>query len=199
MIAKGETAALRHTTKGRERILVALSWDEREGKITFMDKLRGTNQQHDLDLACFIYDDQGTYIDFVGAMAQDSVDSTGAIYHSGDDATGEGLGDDESISVELAGLPHDIKDIIFVVEIRSDHTFSEINNPTARVADGASDTALLDINIARTAEAQKRKACVLARLTRHDRSPTGWNLHHIDEYPDLAEISDWGSYLTRYI
>lgn len=195
MIAKGQTAHLLHTTKGRERILVALSWDEREGKITLMDKLRGNNQQHDLDLACFVYDDKGTYIDFVGAMAQDAVDSTGAIYHSGDDATGEGLGDDESISVELAGLPRDTNDIIFVVEIRSDHNFSEINNPTARIADGATDNHLLDINIS----GGTGKACVLARLTRHDRSPTGWALHHIDEYPDLADISDWGSYLTRYI
>lgn len=195
MIAKGQTSPLLHTTTGRERILVALNWDERTGKITLMDKLRGTNQQHDLDLACFVYDDQGTYIDFVGAMAQDAVDSTGAIYHSGDDATGEGLSDDEYISVELAGLPLTTKDIVFVAEIRSDHNFSEINNPTARVADGAANAPLLNITI----QGGEAKACVLARITRSDRSASGWSLHHIDEYPDLADISDWGSHLTRYI
>lgn len=198
MIDKGKTAPLLHTVKGRERILVALNWDERGDKITMMDKLRGTNQQHDLDIACFVFDDQGTYIDFVGAMAQDAMDSTGAIYHSGDDTTGEGLADDESISVELGSLPLTTKDIIFIAEIRSDHAFGEIARPSVRIADGATDKNLLRIELGGTGN-ENAHACVVARITRDRKSQTGWSLHHIGDHPDLAGITDWAEHLRRYL
>ena len=188
---------LLHTQKARERIMVAISWDERSDKITIMDKVRGTNQQHDLDLACFVFDADGNYIDFVGSMAQDAMDSTGCIYHSGDDSTGEGLGDDESLSIELAGLPRTTAQLVFVTEIQSDHVFSQVNLPTMRVADGANDKnlATLDMTAAQGADA---KACVMARIFRDRTSETGWSLHLIGDYPDLSQVSDWGSYLPRY-
>lgn len=184
------------TQKARERILVAISWDERSDTITIKDRLRGTNQQHDLDLACFVFDHTGTYIDFVGAMAQDAMDSTGCIYHSGDDATGEGMGDDESISIELAGLPDTTKDLIFVVEIRSDHVFGEIQDPNFRIADGMTDQNLYQHAMKNDPNA---KACILARISRDDRSPTGWTLFPITAYPDLARVTDWGTYLAKYL
>ncbi len=198
MIVKGRASPLLHTAKGRQRIVVAISWDVRAAKTTVIDHLRGTNQQHDLDLSCFVFDRNGEYIDYVGAMAQDAMDQTGAIYHSGDDATGEGDGDDESVSCELAGLPEDTAHLIFVAEIRSDHTFKDIDQPAGRIADGMTDNNLLELSIAAT-EGKDAKACVMARIYRDPASPTGWNLHLIDEYPALPDVSDWGSYLTRYL
>lgn len=192
------TTPLLHTPQGRQRILVAISWDERATKTTVMDRLRGTNQQHDLDVSCFVYDRSGNYIDFVGAMAQDSMDSTGAIYHSGDDATGEGLGDDESISCELSGLPDSTAHIVFVTEIRSNHVFHEIDDPYVRIADGMTDKNLFELHMA-TDRGQDTSACIMARIFRDRASPTGWSLHVIDEYPPLSDVSDWGSYLTRYL
>lgn len=187
------------TVKARNRILAAISWDVRAKKTTMIDHLRGTNQQHDLDLSCFVYNDSGDYIDYVSAMAQDSMDSTGAIYHSGDDATGEGGGDDEAISCELAGLPQDTESLIFVVEIRSDHTFADVAGTTARIADGMTDNNLFELDVAAGTENDGARACVIARIYRDSRSPTGWSYQPIDEYPDLAEVTDWGSYLGRYL
>lgn len=185
------------TPTGRDRVLIALNWDERSDKVTIKDKIRGTNQQHDLDIACFVFNENGEYIDFVGAMAQDAMDSTGCIYHSGDDATGEGISDDETISIELGGLPFDTTDLFFVVEVMSDHGFAEISNPSVRIADGMTDKNLHESSISGSGHAAK--AFVAARISRNDRSPTGWNLHIIEEYPDLSQVSDWGSYLTRYL
>jgi len=198
MIAKGQTSPLLYTVKARERVLVAISWDARASKTTLMDRVRGTDQQYDLDLSCFVFDNTGAYIDFVGSMAQDGMDQTGCIYHSGDDATGEGGGDDESISIELAGLPETTRDIIFVAEIRSDHVFAQIGLPFARIADGMTNKNLFELNMD-APEGQERQACIIARITRDSGSPTGWSLHHIGEYPDLAGISDWAEYLRRYI
>lgn len=194
----GKKAPLLFTPRARQRIVAAISWDVRAKKTTIMDHLRGTNQQHDLDLCCFVYNDSGEYIDFVGSMAQDGMDSTGCIYHSGDDNTGEGATDDESISVELAGLPEDTVNIIFMAEIRSDHKFSDIDGATARVADGMTNKDLFNLEMAETA-GKDTQACVIARIFRDGRSTTGWSIQAIDEYPNLAEVSDWGSYLTRYL
>lgn len=189
---------LLYTQQARHRILVAISWDERSDKAKALQRLTGAHTQHDLDLSCFVYDQDGHYIDYVGSMAQDAVDQTGAIYHSGDDATGEGLGDDESISVELAGLPETTKTIFFVTEIRSAHTFGEVADPRMRLADGMSDEDLATLSMAAPENAGKA-ACVMAVIQRDHTSSTGWTLGIINEYPDLANVSDWGSYLTRYL
>ncbi len=189
---------LLYTQKSRHRVMVAISWDERADKATIVDKLRGTNQQHDLDIACFVFDQDGNYVDFVGAMAQDAMDSTGCIYHSGDDATGAGMGDDESISVELADLPGTTTDLIFVTEIRSDHVFSQVDDPTLRIADGMTDKNLYEYHMT-DPKGANTTACIIARITRDLSSPTGWSLHPIGDYPDLANVSDWGSYLARYL
>jgi stress response protein SCP2 len=189
---------LLYTTKARHRILGAISWDVRAKKTTIMDHLRGTNQQHDLDLSCFVFNDDGEYIDYVSSMAQDSMDSTGSIYHSGDDNTGEGGGDDEAISIELAGLPDDTKTLIFLTEIRSEHTFKDVDGINFRIADGMTNQNLYELNIADGKEADKQ-ACIIAKVYRDFGSLTGWSYAPIEQYPDLAEVTDWGSYLERYL
>ena len=187
------------TTKARHRIIVAISWDDRVAqKEKLMEKLRGGADQHDLDISCFIYDTGGNYIDFVGPMAQDSMDQSGAIYHSGDDATGEGDGDDEFISCELAGVPADVHSLVFVTEIRSNHVFADVVAPAMRIADGMTNDNLYELAMA-TGAGKDTSACVMARVFRDSTSPTGWKLHAIDEYPDLSDVPDWGSYLTRYL
>ncbi len=198
MTVKGSKTPLLYTQKARHRILIAISWDISTQKVTVMDKLRKADQQHDLDISCFVYDTQKNYIDFVGPMAQDSMDQSGAIYHSGDDQTGEGDGDDESISCELAALPEDVAHMIFVVEIRSDHVFADIAATALRVADGMTDKNLYELQIART-DGQHSAACVAVHIYKDNASPTGWGLHIIEDYPDLTEVSDWGSWLTRYL
>ena len=192
------SSPLLHTKSGRERIVVAIRWDERSDKTTIIDTLRGTNQQFDIDLTCFVYDQSGEYIDFVGPMAQDSVGQFGAIYHSGDDATGAGSGDDEFISVELANLPDDTKDIIFVAEIRSNHVFGQIGAPFVRLADGMTDKNLFEHPLTTNTDKDK-KACVMIKIGRDSASPTGWIMQTIGEYPALEEVSDWGYYLVRYL
>lgn len=188
---------LLHTKKSRERIIVAISWDER-AKATIVDTVLRTNQQHDLDVSVFVYNRKKEYIDFVGSMAQDNMDQTGCIYHSGDDAGGAGDLDDEFISVELAGLPADTDHLVFVTEIRSAHTFKEIANPSMRIADGMTNNNLHEMSLTRGSSGDA-SACVMARIYRTNTSETGWGLHIIGEYPKLDDVSDWGSYLTRYL
>ncbi len=198
MIAKGQTAPLLYTQRARHRIMVGISWDARAKKTTIIDRIVGTDQQHDLDLSCFVFDKDGTYIDFIGSMAQDAMDSTGSIYHSGDDDTGAGSGDDESVSCELIGLPETTRHLVFVTEIRSDHVFSQVDEPCYRLVDGTTDKTLFEQTI--TEQGSRDKAAwVMLRIYRDSASPTGWSVHMIDEYPPLSDVPDWAAYLSRYL
>lgn len=196
--ARGEKTPLNHTLKARERILVGLSWDPRADKVKLMNQIIKKDSQHDLDITCYLYNKQGEFIDFVGAEAQDSMDTSGKIYHSGDDMSGEGEGDDETISVELGPLPQDIHGIVFLIEIRSNHTFSDIEAPFARLADGMTDNNLLETPITHD-EATNSNAFVMCSISRNVRSTTGWSLYNISEYPDISQIEDWGIYLAQFV
>lgn len=195
---KGDHTPLLHTLKSRQRVVVGLRWDPREDQAKFMDRFRGTHHQHDLDIVCFVYDHNKDYVDFVGSAMDESMDQSGAIYHSGDDQTGEGGGDDEFITVELAALPDDVSHLVFLVEIRTKHTFADVDSPAARIVDSMTNATLIDVDIA-CAESRDKMAWVFAHLYRDASSPTGWMLHHVGEFPDIAQITDWGAYLKRYL
>jgi len=188
---------LRHKIGGHERITIGLGWDERQDKIGFINRLIKKDSQHDLDIVCYVYDDKGGLLDFVGAEAQDSVGQSGKIYHSGDDMTGAGDGDDEFIHAELANIPKNYHALIFMVEIRSQHDFQDISAPFCRIADSASNENLLyqDIDIER---GRNQFAYVMASIYRSTQSETGWALNFIDDFPNTANINDWGAYLSQY-
>lgn len=198
-IPHGSKAPLNQSLKAKQRIIAGLSWDAREDKVGVVDRVLKSDSQHDLDICCYIYNTSGQFIDFVGAEAQDSMDESGKIYHSGDDMSGEGDGDDERISVELAELPDDIQAVVFMIEIRSNHTFANVEAVSARIVDSFTENDLLNIDINHETGANKN-ACVFAAVTRDNgNSPTGWMLHHIADYPDISQIDDWGEYLKQYI
>ncbi len=194
----GDNAPLDFTMKARHRVVVGLSWDPRIDKAGFFDKLKGDNQQHDLDVICFVYDDQGKYIDYVGAEAQDSMARSGKIYHSGDDMTGEGDGDDEFISLEFADMPPEVYQIIFVVEVRSNHAFEDVDAPEIRVADGMDNKNLFHTFLD-DPEGKSAKACIPLKLYRDMAAETGWSIQNISDYPDITGIEDWAGYLSRYL
>lgn len=196
--AVGDTVPLNHSLKARQRIWVALEWDPNREKPKFFEKLLKKDTSHNLDLTCYIYDNNHEFIDFVGAEAQDSMDETENIYHSGDDSSGEGDGDDERISVELAGLPDSTHGIVFMVEVRSEHMFGQINGPQVRLADSMTNENMLVTPIAGPA-VQNTNAFVFCSIFRSGVSPTGWMLRNISESPDISKIADWGSYLAQFV
>ena len=194
---KGSKSPLLYTQAKRHRVVAGLSWDAREDKVSFVGRIQG-DTQHDLDISAFIYDHEGDFIDIVTAEATDAIDDSGAIYHSGDDQTGEGEGDDEHISVELAGLPDEIQSIIFVIESRSAHTFGHIAEINARIADGMSNSDLLKTDL-NGEDGKDSIGYVFARLYPDDGSESGWMLHFIDEYPNTDDVEEWGAYLKKYL
>jgi len=137
-------------------------------------------------------------LDFVGAEAQDSMDASETIYHSGDDQNGTGDGDDEFISAELARVPKAVHGMVFMVEIQSNHFFTHVNSPVTRIADGYDNANLLEMPI-EGEQAATSQAFVMCAITRNTASPTGWQVHNISDFPDVSKIEDWSVYLAQYI
>ncbi|MCB9991711.1 MAG: TerD family protein [Rhodospirillales bacterium] len=199
MPKKGNAVPLNYTPQARHRIVCGLNWDPMQENIGRAEKLKNMGQNvasFDLDLACVMYNSDGEPVDGVSAKPDETIDSSGKVYHSGDDTSGEGdKVDDEAISVELKDLPDYIHHVIFLAEIQSMHTFDEINNPSMRIADGKTNDDQLISNLSGPA-AQGKTAYVFARISRDG---FAWTLTYIDEYGVSAEIDDWIGYLERYL
>jgi tellurium resistance protein TerD len=75
----------------------------------------GWTTELDLDCSIVLLNNEGTLVDQVFFNQPKSKD--GAIIHSGDNRTGEGSGDDETIEVHLAQVDPDIHSIWVVITI----------------------------------------------------------------------------------
>ena len=62
----------------------------------------------------------------------------GSIVHSGDNRTGEGDGDDESIQVNLEQLPAGVKHLVFTVNSFTGQNFEAVENAYCRIVDEVS-------------------------------------------------------------
>lgn len=64
------------------------------------------------------------------------------VKHSGDNLTGEGDGDDEQITFDLASLPQEVKEIAVVVASYSGETFDQVANAFVRMVNGDDNAEL---------------------------------------------------------
>ncbi len=180
---KGETVPLFYTKQAQHRVMCGLSWDETDGK----------QAAADLDLTCILYDKNARYVADVSSEAIRAIDPSGAVYHSGDDETGAGDGDDETISVELIKLPDHIHHAVFVVDMKTSHTLEQINNPALRIADGMTNQDQLNVKFD---GGGADNAYIFAHLVKRKGI---WMLHYIGQSIDTAEVSDWSEAIRPYL
>ena len=118
-LAKGDGSALR-------RIHMGLGWDAAKGMF-------GRAKAIDLDASCMVFDSNSNLIDSVWFNQLKSND--GSIQHTGDNCTGRGDGDDESIIVDLERLSPNAVTLVFVVNSFTGQNFSKIENASCRLVD----------------------------------------------------------------
>jgi stress response protein SCP2 len=196
-LKKGDIVPLKYSKKARHRVICGLNWDPLEQgpgllqKITAGQRNRDT---YDLDLFCYMFDDDKDFADGVSGKPDETIDDSGNVYHSGDDTSGTGEElDDELVSVELRELPDYITHIVFVAEIQSDHSFADVLNPYIRVADGLTEQDLL---IQDLRDGGDFTACVFARLFKNEGT---WMLHYIGDYKYGFDIVDWIEDVKPYL
>ncbi len=106
--SKGGNVSLSKAAPTMKNVLVGLGWDARSTD----------GQDFDLDASAFLLSQSGKVrsdVDFIFYNNLKSID--GSVTHTGDNRTGEGEGDDESLKIILDMIPGDVDKIVFVVTI----------------------------------------------------------------------------------
>lgn len=136
-LQKGGNVSLSKTDPGLVNALVGLGWDARSTD----------GAAFDLDASVFLVGDSGKVLSdghFVFYNQKTSPD--GSVVHSGDNTTGEGEGDDETISINLPGVDAQIQRIVFAVTIHEaesrNQNFGMVRNAFMRVMNKDSNTEL---------------------------------------------------------
>ena len=106
-LKKGEKFALTANNPGLRNLLVGLGWD--------IAQISG--QTFDLDVSVFMTDANGVTQPERFVFYNNPVSPDGSVRHGGDNRTGQGVGDDEMISIDLALVPADVQKISFTVTI----------------------------------------------------------------------------------
>jgi len=102
----------------------------------------------DMDVSLFMLDKHGqTREDGDFVFYNNMVALEGAVTHNGDSRTGAGEGDDESMTVDLTGVPFDIINLVFVLSIykgfERGHHVDAVHNAFIRVANADTNMEIL--------------------------------------------------------
>ncbi len=107
-LSKGGNVSLSKVDPTLKNVKIGLGWDTRSTD----------GQDFDLDASAFLLTDAGKARgdnDFI--FYNNLKSSDGSVTHTGDNRTGEGEGDDESLIIELNRVPQEVTKIVFVVTI----------------------------------------------------------------------------------
>ncbi|MFF2352277.1 TerD family protein [Kitasatospora sp. NPDC058115] len=137
----------------------------------------GRGRNIDLDASCLAFDAKREKLDTAWFMKLGIFN--GAIAHSGDNLTGEGGGDDESITVHLDGLPAEVCGLVFVVNSFSGQKFTEVKNAYCRLVDAATNQELVRFDLTHS---EARTGVVMCKLVRQFSGE--WVMTAIGEYVD---------------
>lgn len=131
-LSKNQTISLAKSSSAISQIRFGLGWDPAKKKGLF-GKLLGGGDSIDLDASCVLLGSAGNVIDTVWFRQLKSND--GSIQHSGDNRTGEGDGDDETIVANLSRLPSSVEHLVLTVNSFTGQSFNDVENAFCRVVD----------------------------------------------------------------
>jgi tellurium resistance protein TerZ len=117
----------------------------------------------------------------------------GSVTHEGDNQTGSGEGDDESIRVDLARVHGPVDTILFMVSSYMGHSLAWVANAYCRLVDDETDEELARFTLTFSIE---ETGAVLALLRR---TPSGWALHAVGEGVPISVPTQGLAKLTRFV
>ena len=160
-LSKGQKVDLTKGNPGLDSILAGLGWDT--------NRYDG-GHDFDLDVSIFTTNEQGkvdTDTNFV--FYNNPKDAAGSVVYSGDNRTGEGEGDDETVNITLSKVPADVAKISFTVTIHEaqarGQNFGQVSNAYIRIVDTAKNEELLRYDLGEDYSIET--AIVVAELYRH--------------------------------
>ncbi len=125
------------------KFIIGLGWDA---------NATSNGKEFDLDASVFLLNSSGKLVSDQHFIFYNNLKSPdGSVEHTGDNRTGEGDGDDESIIVDMAKLNSEVEQICIVVTIHEAEkdklNFGQVRNSFMRIHDEASksDIAMYEL------------------------------------------------------
>ncbi len=164
-LSKGQRVSLQKTGGGTLRqVRMGLGWDAVKKKGLFGSR----SQSIDLDASALLFDPAGNLVDQVWFRQLRSQD--GSVQHTGDNRTGAGDGDDESIRVNLASVPANVSTLVFTVNSFTGQDFSQIENAFCRLVDESDESEIARYTLTGSGS---HNAQIMAKVTRDG---AGWSM-----------------------
>lgn len=160
-LSKGQNVSLSKTDPLLKHILIGLGWDARSSD----------GQDFDLDASVFMTADNGKvpsddYFVFYNQLKS----PCGSVQHTGDNLTGDGDGDDESVIVELEKVPANIKSLFVTVTIHDAETrrqnFGQVSNAFVRLVNHETGQEVLRFDLSE--DYSTETAMVFGEVYRHN-------------------------------
>lgn len=131
-LVKGGNVSLSKDNPGLSSVTVGLGWDVR----------KTDGAAFDLDASAFVVGDDGKVLsDGHFVFYNNKTSPEGAVIYGGDNRTGDGAGDDETVKVDFSKLPANAKKVTIAVTIyegqQRRQNFGSVQNAYARVINQA--------------------------------------------------------------
>jgi tellurium resistance protein TerD len=160
-LTKGGNVSLSKSAPNLTSIAVGLGWDARST----------TGADFDLDASALLTGANGKVLSDQHFVFFNNLKSPdGSVEHTGDNLTGEGEGDDETINVELPLVPAEVQKIVFTVSIydaeQRGQAFGQVTNAYIRVVNRADNGELARYDLSE--DASTETAMIFGEVYRHD-------------------------------
>ncbi|MDH6084842.1 TerD family protein [Umezakia ovalisporum] len=171
-LAKGQRISLEKVSPGLSQVFVGLGWDV---------KSTDTDTDFDLDASAFLLNSEHKLISeshFIFYNNPKSPDADKAVQHLGDNLTGIGEGDDETIKISLNQVPDEVKKIAITVTIheaeKRNQNFGQVQNAYVRIVNEQTQEEAVRYEL--TEDYSIETALIMAELYRQDGE---WRLNAI--------------------
>jgi tellurium resistance protein TerZ len=182
-LSKNQSISLeKEAGAGLSKISMGLGWDPEKAKGFLAKLVGGGNNEIDLDASCIILNGNYEPLDLVWFRQLQSQD--GSIQHSGDNRTGEGDGDDETIYVDLQRLPAQAQHLVFTVNSFTGQNFSKVENAYCRILNEANNKEIVRFNLS---EKGNHTGIVMASLSK---GANGWTFKAIGQTTSGRTVDD---------
>lgn len=160
-LTKGQNVSLSKTDPNLKNVLVGLGWDTRSTD----------GQDFDLDASVFMATENGKVpSDRHFIFYNQLVSPCGGVEHTGDNLTGDGDGDDESVIVQLDKVESNIKSLFITVTIHDAEArrqnFGQVSNAFVRIVNNDTSEEIVRFDLSE--DYSTETAMVFGEIYRHN-------------------------------
>lgn len=161
-LTKGQKVSLTKDHPGLTKLVIGMGWEPR----------RTDGKPFDLDASVFLVAETGKVRDPADMIYSYLLKehASGSVIHSGDNKTGDGAGDDETLTIDLEKVPADVTKLVFTASIYAgrlrNQNFGMVDGAYARLIDSTNGAELYRFDLSE--DASTNTAVILVRLYRHN-------------------------------